>query len=122
MPTTMRILVLVFTLFLTSCINYSDISSKNKLVLHCPGFSSNNWGTTVIAQSMQEELINKQEFAVPDTYQTLWFQSKSKAIGLCIIPNKKNRGSSYGCGSAYAVYEKKLGHWQLADQKATICS
>ena len=117
---------LLLILLLTSCANGSKTNSAKDLAAHCPVFGSSKWNRTEISQPQKEHLINKQEFAIPNGYKTLWFKSsaKSKAssVALCIIPDQRNRGTNYGCGSAYAVYLKKDKHWQLKDQKVTICS
>jgi len=116
----MRFLVFMLCLALSGCIN--SLSRNANLAQHCPRFQNSNWQSAVIPQPQRSQLINKQKFAIPSGYQTLWFESKRQALGLCIIPDRKNRGSSYGCGSAYAIYNSKQGKWQLKDQKVTICS
>ncbi len=118
----MRLFVVFLSLILASCSNLPDTSNPNTLARHCPFFSGNNWSHTQLPQSQQLLFINKQEFAVPTGYQTAWFKSTSNSIGLCIVPDKKNRGASYGCGSAYAEYSQNENMWVLDDQKVTICS
>jgi len=118
----MRILVLLLTILLTACVNKRAELAKKDPTLHCPGFAASSWLPTEIPQTLQAALINKQKFAVPDVYQTLWFSSKNNDIGLCIIPDIDNRGSRIGCGTAYAIFDEDKVGWQMKDQKATICS
>jgi hypothetical protein len=117
----MRTLFFTFILALTACKNISEINTPIDQTLHCPGFLTNNWHQSEINEVLKSSLISKQKFAVPENYSTLWFRSKQRSIGLCIIPNKRNRGSEFGCGSAYAIYDEKQGDWQVTDQKVTIC-
>ncbi len=118
----MRILILVLSLSIVSCVNHKTITGQDSIILHCPAFNTANWSKIEMDQSQKAMFINKQKFAIPVDYQTLWFKSKSNAIGLCIIPDKRNRGSNYGCNSANIVYTKKNNIWQLQDQKVAICS
>lgn len=118
----MRFIAFILSLSLFGCVNTPNSENKLALVLHCPAFNNASWTKTSIPQSQQTMFINKQKFAVPPDYQTLWFKSKSNSIGLCIIPDKRNRGSGYGCSSAYVIYAKAQESWQLKDQKVAICS
>jgi hypothetical protein len=120
----MRLIVFILSLLLAGCVNHAKNNIKEDSILHCPAFSLGSWSKTNISASQQIMFINKQEFAVPPDYQTLWFKSKSKSnsVGLCIIPDKQNRGSGYGCSSAYAIYAEESEGWQLKDQKVAICS
>ena len=118
----MRFIGYLLSLLLAGCITSQKNTSKEELVLHCPAFNSDGWIKATISQPQQKLFINKQEFAVPSDYKTLWFKSKSNSVGLCIIPDQRNRGVSYGCSSAYAIYAKEAKGWQLKDQKVAICS
>ncbi|MBV1911734.1 MAG: hypothetical protein KUG78_20750 [Kangiellaceae bacterium] len=118
----MRLFVFALSVLLTACVTKRSDVAKNNPAYHCPGFSGASWSATNIPEADKSLLITKQKFAVPATYQTLWFKSKSKNVGLCIVPDKPNRGSRTGCGSAYAIFTNNQDGWQLKDQKATICS
>ncbi len=118
----MRLIAFILSLLLAGCVNNAKNNIKEDPLLHCPAFNIGSWSKTNISPSLQIMFINKQEFAVPANYQTLWFKSNSNSVGLCIIPNKQNRGSAYGCSSAYAIYAEDLDGWQLKDQKVAICS
>lgn len=118
----MRFIVLLLSVLLTSCISKQSQLAKSDPTFHCPGFSAKSWDLTEIPQAQQTLLQNKQKLAIPEHYATHWFKSKSKSIGLCIVPNKPNRGSRIGCGTAYAIFSDGKEGWHLKDQKATICS
>ena len=118
----MRVFILILSLSIVSCVNNKTTRKQGSLILHCPAFNTASWAKTEVVQSQKTMFINKQKFAIPAKYKTLWFKSKSNAIGLCIIPDKRNRGSSYGCNSANVVYTKNNNGWQLQDQNVAICS
>ena len=117
----MRVFILILSLSIVSCVNHQTTIEQGSLILHCPAFNTASWAKSEVAQLQKTMFINKQKFAIPVDYQTLWFKSKSNAIGLCIIPDRRNRGSSYGCNSANVVYEKEDNKWQLKDQRVAIC-
>lgn len=117
----MRVFILILSLSIVSCVNHQTIKTQGSLILHCPSFNTASWTKSEVAQSQKTMFINKQKFAIPADYHTLWFKSNSNAIGLCIIPDKRNRGSNYGCNSANVVYVKENKEWQLKDQNVAIC-
>ena len=117
----MRVFILILSLSIVSCVNNKTTKKQGSLILHCPAFNTANWTKSEVEQSQKTMFINKQKFAIQVDYQTLWFKSKSKAIGLCIIPDKRNRGSSYGCNSANVIYVIENNEWQLKDQNVAIC-
>ena len=117
----MRIFIFILSLLIVSCVNHKTANTPGGLMLHCPAFNTTNWTKSEVAQSQKTMFINKQKFAILVDYQTLWFKSKSNAIGLCIIPDKRNRGSGYGCNSANVIYVIENNEWQLKDQNVAIC-
>ncbi len=117
----MRLVGYLLSLLLAGCVTSTKNSAKEDLVLHCPAFGSDGWTKATLSQPQQNLFINKQEFAVPSDYKTLWFKSKSNSVGLCIVPDRRNRGVNYGCNSAYAIYAKGAEGWKLKDQKVAIC-
>lgn len=116
------ILSLSLSLSLASCVNHKKNIKQGSLIRHCPTFNTASWTKIEVAQSQKLMFINKQKFAIPEDYKTLWFKSDLDFIGLCIVPDKRNRGSSYGCNSANVIYAKKNSSWQLQDQNVAICS
>ncbi len=118
----MRILVFALTFVIIGCVSSSGQNVlQDEPRLHCPAYGASRWSKSLVSKEQAIQLINKQEFAIPKGYQTHWFKSVSGAIGLCIVPNQKNRGSDFGCGSAYAIYTVKSNKWQLKSQRVTIC-
>ena len=118
----MRIVILTVIFFLNACALKRDGISETDPAYHCPGFTNGSWTVSQIPESQKDMLINKQKFAIPSSYQTLWFRSSANGVGLCIIPDAPNRGSRVGCGTAYAIFVEGQKGWRLKDQKATICS
>ncbi len=118
----MRVIFYTLIVFLSACATKQPGVAESDPAYHCPGFTNGSWTVSDIPESQQVMLINKQKFAIPSSYQTLWFRSKSNGVGLCIIPDLPNRGSRVGCGTAYAIFVEGNNGWRLKDQKATICS
>ena len=118
----MRVLIFTLSFLLTACMTKQNEFARSLPTYNCPGFASQKWQHTQLPQTEQTALINKQKFAVPSSYQTIWFRSKSSNIGLCIVPDKSSKRGGVGCGTAYAIFTNTSSGWNLVDQNATICS